>query len=140
MITIGIVSGYFNPLHKGHLDYINAAKEQCRFLVAIVNSDKQVTLKGSRPFMTENHRRIIMENLKAVDKAVIAIDQDKTVCETLKEIASWFPAFKIKFFNSGDRGGTNANSAELQICNELGIEYVFIDLPKLYSSSELLAQ
>lgn len=140
MITIGIVSGYFNPLHSGHLDYINAAAKQCRFLIAIVNNDKQVQLKGSKPFMTERHREIIIDNLKTVDETYIAIDQDKTVCATLREITSWFPSFKIKFFNSGDRGGNNVESEEVALCSELGIEYIFIDLPKLYSSSELLKQ
>jgi cytidyltransferase-like protein len=48
---IGIVSGYFNPIHQGHIEYINAAKDECDYLVVIVNNDDQVKLKGSAVFM-----------------------------------------------------------------------------------------
>ena len=64
---IGIVSGYFNPIHYGHIEYINSAKENCDWLVAIVNSDYQRTLKGSKEFMDEIHRINIVKNLKSVD-------------------------------------------------------------------------
>ena len=59
---IGIVSGYFNPIHRGHLEYINAAKKECDFLVVIVNNDLQVKLKKSKVFMDENHRFEIVSN------------------------------------------------------------------------------
>jgi cytidyltransferase-like protein len=83
---IGIVSGYFNPIHQGHLEYFNAAKDQCKNLIVIVNNDYQVSLKGSKPFMDENHRSIIVNNIKSVNKTIISIDKDKSVCETIKLI------------------------------------------------------
>jgi len=74
----GIVSGYFNPLHGGHLDYIHGAKLNCELLTVIVNSDLQVKLKGSKPFMDENHRKYIIDSLKEVYDTMISIDTDRT--------------------------------------------------------------
>ena len=62
-MKIAIVSGYFNPLHVGHLDYMGSAKELADKLIVIVNSDYQVTLKGSTPFMREEDRIRIIKSL-----------------------------------------------------------------------------
>jgi len=139
-MIIGIVSGYFNPLHYGHIEYINEARLRCDELVVIVNNDHQVKLKGSKPFMDEIHRANIMHSIKGVDFALVSKDSDKTVCETIKYIRSIWPSDKMAFFNSGDRGGSNAESAEVLLCGQLNIEYVFIEKPKIYSSSELLKE
>ena len=69
-----IVSGYFNPIHKGHLEYFNNAKELADELFVIVNSDLQRSLKGSKEFQKEAERLFIVQNIKAVDKAMISID------------------------------------------------------------------
>jgi cytidyltransferase-like protein len=135
----GIVSGYFNPLHLGHLDYINAAKLQCEWLIVIVNNDEQVKLKGSIPFMDEDHRSVIVQNLKAVDEVQLSIDRTKTVCNTLCYLKGRYKNDELVFFNSGDRVN-NAESAEISVCQEWGIKYVAIPLQKVYSSSELLAE
>ena len=136
----GIVSGYFNPLHQGHLEYIHAAKIQCDCLIVIVNNDAQVKLKGSTPFMDQNHRRLIVSSLRDVDQAVIAVDTEKTVCQTLLEIRKKYPEDDLEFYNSGDRAPVaNAESAEMEICRKNQIKYVAIPLPKVYSSSTLLA-
>ena len=78
-----IVSGYFNPLHKGHLEYLNHAKAIADKLIVIVNNDHQRELKGSKAFQDEEERVIIISNLKAVDEVVLSIDQDRTVCPQL---------------------------------------------------------
>ena len=135
---VGVVSGYFNPLHYGHVEYINAAKDNCDFLIAIINSDYQVSLKGSQRFMDEEHRRKIVSSLKSVDLAIISGDSDKTQCYTLKKIREMFPTCKISFFNSGDRKHGNLVSAESQSCEENKIFEIVLDLPKIYSSIELL--
>jgi len=135
---IGVVSGYFNPLHYGHVEYINAAKEKCDHLIAIINSDYQRTLKGSKEFMDENHRSKIISNLKSVDEVFVSIDKDKTQCETLKYLRNKYITQKIIFFNSGDRKGLNLVLAESDVCKQVGIEENILDLPKIYSSSELL--
>jgi len=138
MKTIGIVSGYFNPLHYGHIEYINAAKDNCEWLVVIVNSDYQRSLKASKEFMDENHRSKIINNLKAVNEVFISIDVDKTQCESLRYFKNKYPNEKIIFFNSGDRDKNNLETAESNICEELNIIESILELPKIYSSSELL--
>lgn len=135
---IGAVSGYFNPLHYGHVEYINAAKENCKVLIAIINSDAQVILKGSKRFMNEEHRMSIVKNLKSVDKCIISTDTDKTQCKTLKKIRAENPNSTIAFFNSGDRKAGNLAISESKACKDAGILEVVLDLPKIHSSSELL--
>jgi cytidyltransferase-like protein len=137
-LHIGIVSGYFNPIHYGHIEYIDGAKKSCDFLIAIVNSDLQVCLKGSKRFMDEEHRRKIVSSLKSVDLSIISLDKDKTQCATLNKIRQFFPKSRISFFNSGDRKQGNLVSAESQACKDNNIFEIVLDLPKIYSSSDLL--
>lgn len=137
-MKIGIVSGYFNPVHYGHIEYINAAKENCDKLIAVINSDHQRELKGTKEFMDENHRARIIFNLKSVDDVFISIDKDKTQCQTLRYLKNKYKQDDLIFFNSGDRKGSNLVTAESDVCKEIGIEESILDLPKIYSSSDLL--
>ena len=137
-MRIGIVSGYFNPLHYGHIEYINEAKKHSDTLVCIINNDQQVALKGSRPFMDEQHRAKILGNLKSVDEVFISIDTDKIQCESLVYLRNKYPDHDLVFFNSGDRKGENLDISESETCKRVGITLQILDLPKLYSSSDLL--
>ena len=137
-MIIGIVSGYFNPLHIGHIEYMESAKSRCDFLVAIVNNDYQVGLKKSKRFMDENHRCQIVYALKAVDMVQLSVDVTLPVCDSIELIRNRFPREHMYFFNSGDRIHKNVDSAEIILCERLKIKYVEINLPKRYSSSELL--
>lgn len=138
-MIVGIVSGYFNPLHYGHIEYINGAKKCSDKLVCIVNNDRQVTLKGSRTFMDEGHRAKILGNLKSVDEVFISIDKDKAQRESLKYLKNKYPNDDLIFFNSGDRKKENLDFSESDICRKVGIKIEILDLPKIYSSSDFLA-
>jgi cytidyltransferase-like protein len=136
---IGIVSGYFNQIHVGHIQYINSAKEQCDYLICIVNNDYQVNLKKSAKFMDENHRLEIINNIKSIDKAVLSIDSDSSISATLELLTKDInhKNTEVFFFNSGDRSINNENLQEKYICDKNNINRVFIRLPKIFSSSEL---
>src|SRR6056300_1615509 len=118
-----IVSGYFNPIHKGHLEYFNNAKELADKLFVIVNNDHQRALKGSKEFQKEDERMIIVSNIKAVDKAILSIDQNRTVCATIRKIADDYSAkYELSFANGGDQN--NDTIPERPICEEVGITLI----------------
>ena len=132
-----IVSGYFNPLHKGHLEYLNHAKAIADKLIVIVNNDYQRALKGSKAFQDEEERVIIISNLKAVDEVVLSIDKDRTVCDTIRHISEKFgKEYDLAFANGGDQ--SNESSPEAPICKELGIALIDGLGEKIQSSSWLL--
>ena len=135
--TAVVVSGYFNPVHKGHLELFENAKSLGDLLIVIVNSDKQRELKGSKEFMGEDERLRIVEALKPVDFAMISVDEDKTQCRTLKEIWTMFGrAFNVVFANGGDQ--TNTSIPEAETCEFLNIKLVDGLGKKVQSSSWLL--
>ena len=132
-----IVSGYFNPIHKGHLEYFNNARAMADKLFVIVNNDFQRELKGSKEFQDENERMIIVSNIKAVDKAILSIDNDRTVCKTIESIASQFGnEFDLGFANGGDQN--NDMCLEIAICEEMNIALIDGLGDKIQSSSWLL--
>ena len=132
-----IVSGYFNPLHKGHLEYFNNAKALCDELFVIVNSDHQRELKGSKPFQDEQERLLIVSNIKAVDKAVLSVDLDRTVCMSIRKLAEQYGTdYDLAFANGGDQN--NDTIPEIPVCKELGVEMVDGLGEKIQSSSWLL--
>jgi len=132
-----IVSGYFNPIHKGHLEYFNNAKALCDELFVIVNNDHQRALKGSKEFQKEDERMIIVSNIKAVDKAILSIDQDRTVCETIRMIAEdYSQEYELAFANGGDQN--NDTIPERPICEEMNVALIDGLGDKIQSSSWLL--
>jgi len=132
-----IVSGYFNPIHKGHLEYFNNAKAQADKLFVIVNNDYQRALKRSREFQDENERMIIVSNIKAVDKAILSIDTDRTVCATIKMIAEQFGSeFDLGFANGGDQN--NDTIPEREVCEKNSVALIDGLGDKIQSSSWLL--
>ena len=132
-----IVSGYFNPIHKGHLEYFNNAKVMADQLFVIVNNDHQRELKGSKEFQDENERMIIVSNIKAVDKAILSIDTDRTVCATIKMIAEQYgDEFELGFANGGDQN--NDTIPERAVCEEMNVALIDGLGDKIQSSSWLL--
>lgn len=132
-----IVSGYFNPIHKGHLELFNKAREIGDYLCVIVNSDYQRELKGSKEFMNEDERMYIVKHLKQVNRAIISIDKDKTQCETLRYLHKKFSGtYDLAFANGGDQN--NNTIPERGVCEELKIELIDGLGDKIQSSSWLL--
>ena len=132
-----IVSGYFNPIHKGHLEYFQNAKKLADFLFVIVNNDHQRALKQSKEFQLEEERMLIVSSLKPVDKAVLSIDKDRTVCQTIASIAkNYGQDYELAFANGGDQN--NQTIPERPICEKMGISLLDGLGDKIQSSSWLL--
>ena len=128
--TIICASGYFNPIHYGHIEYLQKSKDMGTKLIVIVNNDKQSVLKKGKSFMPEDERLKVVRSLSCVDFAILSVDEDRTVCKTLKLI---YPDI---FTNGGDQ--TNDTIPEKVICEELGVKLVDGLGDKIQSSSWLL--
>jgi len=132
-----IVSGYFNPLHKGHLDLFEKAKDIGDLLCVIVNNDIQRELKGSKFFQDQDERIQIIRALSIVDMAWISVDKDLTQNETLKVMVDkFYGSMKLAFANGGDQ--TNETIPEADICRTFDIELIDGLGDKIQSSSWLL--
>ncbi|MFL2602303.1 MAG: adenylyltransferase/cytidyltransferase family protein [Flavobacteriaceae bacterium] len=123
------ISGYFDPIHVGHVEYINNSKKLGDWLIVIVNNNRQCALKKGKHFMDENDRVLIVKNIKAVDEVFLSIDDDKTVCKSLKEVNPDI------FANGGDR--KNYEIPESIVCKENNIEIIDGLGDKIRSSSDL---
>lgn len=124
------VSGYFDPFHVGHLDYLEKAKELGDKLIVIVNNDEQARQKKGKSFMPAAERLRIIRSIYCVDSAVIACDSDRTVCKTLEIVRP------DVFANGGDQN--NDTIPERTICEKLGITLVDGLGDKVQSSSWLI--
>ena len=132
-----IVSGYFNPLHKGHLEYFSMAKSHGEKLIVIVNNDFQRKLKGSNEFMLEDERVLIIQALNITDFVFLSIDKDRTVRKSLEEIYNRYSkSFELFFANGGDQD--NKTIPEVGICKKLGIKLLDGLGSKIQSSSWLI--
>ena len=143
-MKIAIVSGYFNPLHVGHLDYMESARGLSHKLFAIVNNDYQVSLKGSTPFMNEANRVRIISALKCVDSVYLSRDRDGSVLETLKQILVYNQGSgrnSFIFCNGGNR--VSMNTLEERFCakNSYELTSVYnVGGEKWQSSSTLITK
>ena len=121
------VSGYFDPIHVGHLEYLRMAKELGDSLVVIVNNNYQCKLKKGKHFMDENDRVEIVKALRFVDEVFLSVDKDRTVCKSLKEIKP------DVFANGGDRATSEV--PETPVCKKFKIKMVDGLGDKIRSSS-----
>ena len=122
--TLVIVSGYFSPLHCGHLDYLEAGAALGDHLVVIVNNDSQQIHKKGKVIIPEGERLRLVKALSIVDDAYIAIDADGSVKEAIAAIALENPNCHLVFANGGDRNDPS-EILEGDVCKEYGIEMLF---------------
>ena len=138
MRILTVVSGYFNPIHIGHIKLLESAKSISNKLLVIVNNDKQQLLKKDKIIINEVERMEIIKVIRYVDSAIISIDVDLTVIKTLEKIAINNPEYKIIFSNGGDRDSANV-VPETSICKKYNIKMMFGvgGTEKLNSSSNI---
>ncbi|MBS3143276.1 adenylyltransferase/cytidyltransferase family protein [Candidatus Woesearchaeota archaeon] len=125
-------SGYFDPLHVGHLEYLEKARKLGDKLVVIINNDVQTRLKKKTVFMPQEDRMRIIKALKPVDEVFLSIDDDNSVCKSLEKIK---PSI---FAKGGDR--TVDEIPETPICKRLGIKVIDGLGAKIRASSDILRE
>lgn len=134
-----LTSGYFDPIHSGHLECLELASEYAAknnaSLLVIVNNDCQAVLKKGKPFMSEGERLKIVKALRCVGNAVVAIDRDSSVCESIRDCISKYNV--VAFAKGGDR--FSSEIPEAKICSEAGVAIVDGLGLKIQSSSSLIA-
>jgi len=135
-MKIVINSGYFDPLHVGHIECMELSKKLGDKLVIILNNDEQVELKKGKPFMPENERKKIVESLRFVDEVFVSIDKDRSVCESIKALAEKYKGHEIIFAKGGDRFSDEI--PEAKVCKEFGIKIIDNVGKKIQSSSWLI--
>jgi len=123
-MRVVIVSGYFNPLHIGHLELIKSAKNLADKLIVVVNNDKQQQLKKNKIIINEKERMSIVSAIRYVDKAILSIDEDLTINKTLIKLSKKLKNHELIFANGGDRSSTSEIS-ETKVCTKYNIEMLF---------------
>jgi len=134
-MKIVAVSGYFDPIHRGHIEYIQLAKKLGDKLIVILNNNKQCEIKKGKAFMPVDDKKAILEAIQHVDEVFVSIDKDRSVCKSIEAVHELFGV--NVFANGGDRKSLN-DVPEYPICQELGIEMIDGLGKKIQSSSELV--
>lgn len=133
-----IVSGYFNPLHAGHLEMMENGRKRADYLIVIVNNDAQQLLKKGRIILNQGDRFRVIKGLRVVDEAILSIDDDPSVRRSIEMIAQKYPDDELFFGNGGDRTSTKV-VPETAVCERYHIEMHFDLAPQLDSSSRIIA-
>jgi cytidyltransferase-like protein len=124
---------YADPLTPGHVQILEMAKKLGDRLYVIVNNDNQASMKKGKAFMPEQDRLQIVKALSCVDAAIIAVDQDRTVCKTIR-------LMRPDIFANGGDVTEDSPAPERQVCDELGVQMVYGLGPKISSSRWYLEQ
>ena len=131
-----LVTGGFDPIHSGHLDYFEDAKLLSTTLIVGVNSDEWLRRKKGRPFMSWESRKRIIDQMNIVDYVIDFDDSDDTACDAIKQCLNDFD--KVIFCNGGDRGKDNTPEYEKYKNNQRVKFQYSVGGEKTESSSDLL--
>ncbi len=139
-MRIAITSGYFDPMHLGHLELLELSRAQGDALWVIVNNDAQAAIKKGKAFLPEATRLGLTRALRVVDRAVLAIDKDGSVCATLDQLLAEAKAqgHEAFFCKGGDRNA--GNIPEMEVLRRHGSRLVDGLGAKIDSSSSILAR
>ena len=138
MKTIAICSGYFNPIHSGHIEYLKKSKSISNMLIVIVNTDKQSYLKKGFSFQSEDERMQIIGSMECVDEVVLSIDEDRSVSKTIEFIYNKYKSENVEIIFT--KGGDQRREIipEKDICDKLCIKIVDNIVGQLNSSTKIL--
>lgn len=142
-VKASIVSGYFNPLHHGHLDMIESAAERSGYLIVIVNNDRQQVLKKGRVIQEQEVRARIVRALRVVDDVFIAVEDGPGLDGTFDLIRSKYPDTVLEFCNGGDRRSLDDLPTDEMAAaerNEITLHYGIGGTNKADSSTRILAE
>lgn len=119
MTRIVLVTGGFDPVHSGHIEYFKEARELGDRLVVGLNSDAWLTRKKSKPFMPMKERSAVVSSIRYVDQVIDDYDDsDNTSCDAIRRVRTENPDAEIIFANGGDRG--KENTPEQMLAAEMG--------------------
>ena len=132
-----IVTGGFDPLHSGHLEYLKCAKALGEVLIVGLNSDDWLSRKKGKSFLPYYEREQVLLNLKAVDNVINFADHDDTAIEAILKVKRFYPNAKLIFANGGDRN--KQNIPEIDMFKGTNVQFVFgVGGSKRNSSSAIL--
>ena len=139
IMNIVLITGGFDPLHAGHIEYIDAATKLGDQLVVGLNSDAWLTRKKGRPFMPWKDRLAVVRNVRGVNWTVQFDDSDNSACDAIRKVRLNYPSDKIIFANGGDR--THLDIPEMDVQDD-NLQFAFGvgGFEKANSSSWLLQE
>lgn len=136
-MKIVIVTGGFDPLHSGHVEYFKAAKALGDMLIVGINSDEWLIRKKGRPFMPWVERNTIVANLDPVDATLLFDDSDGSAVDAIRKVKELYPDDQIIFANGGDR--TKENIPEM-VFDDVEFQFGVGGENKMNSSSWILQE
>lgn len=122
-MNIVLVTGGFDPIHSGHIEYLNEAKKLGDILIVGINSDEWLIRKKGQFFLPFNERACIVSNMKSVTDVIRFDDTDDTACLAIEKVIEMYPNDKIIFANGGDR--TSMNIPEMNRIYNSEVKFVF---------------